>query len=102
MIIFYLVNSIFIILLFTKCCFTNTDKYEKIIKNIEHFLGIPDRSFKVSNLNQLNEEEMEKLMKETPNLLDDNSCSDDEKNAVIEKSKEVINTIQSEFEKKDK
>lgn len=79
----------------------DTDKREKVFRNVEQFFGIPERSFLVSNLTPLNEEEMEQLIKETPNVLDDNNGTDNEKDAIIEKSKEIIESIQSEFEKKE-
>lgn len=93
MFIFYLVNTFLLILLTTNCCWSNVEKRQKIFKNIEGFLGFPERKL-IENIENINKIEMNN------DSDSDNEITQEEKEKSIEETKKILQEIHDELEKK--
>ena len=104
MVIFYLVNTLFFILLVTKCCYMSDEKRHRVCRNIEQLFGISEKPL-ITNIKQLDEKELE-MEQELQNLNNekdtvDSEISPEEKQQVIEDSQKIVEAIKSDLEKKE-
>ena len=104
MVIFYLVNALFFILLVTKCCYMSDEKRHRVCRNIEQLFGISEKPL-ITNIKQLDEKELE-MEQELQNLNNekdtvDSEISPEEKQQVIEDSQKIVEAIKSDLEKKE-
>ena len=107
MVIFYLVNALFFILLVTKCCWMNEEKRYKVCRGIEQMFGIPERPL-VTNIKHLDEKELDEYFKEnTENNEESNELAEStmpeentERKEQFEKAKEIVESLKNELSKK--